>query len=277
MGDGTKENPYTRKDVEKKIEEHGGKAKGLDLSGKVFEAEIDLRELDLNGIILKGATFRNNLDFNSMKFVGAHLEGASLLAAHLEKAYLSSAHLEGTDLEFAHLEGAVLLAVHLEKANLSSAHLERVDLALAHLEGADLSNAHLKGAFLIKVEISSTTRLANVNWGNHILKEENPRAFEFAADTYRKLKQWYTTAGMYDIAGQFYYREKEAIRKSLKLSPKQWNNRLAAELMRYLFGYGERWWNILFWIAGVVFGFGSCLFPLRWCGSTHVDPGRLPE
>jgi len=33
MGDGTQENPFTREDVLKKIEENGGTAKGLDLSG----------------------------------------------------------------------------------------------------------------------------------------------------------------------------------------------------------------------------------------------------
>lgn len=32
MGDGTKENPYTREDVLKLIEENGGIAKGLDLT-----------------------------------------------------------------------------------------------------------------------------------------------------------------------------------------------------------------------------------------------------
>jgi len=33
MGDGTQENPFTREDVLRLIEENGGTAKGLDLSG----------------------------------------------------------------------------------------------------------------------------------------------------------------------------------------------------------------------------------------------------
>ncbi len=37
MGNGTEENPYTREDVLKLIEENGGTAKGLDLLGKAFE------------------------------------------------------------------------------------------------------------------------------------------------------------------------------------------------------------------------------------------------
>ena len=54
MGDGTEQNPFTREDVLRRIEENGGTAKGLDLSGKRFEEGIDLRdELDLKEIILK--------------------------------------------------------------------------------------------------------------------------------------------------------------------------------------------------------------------------------
>ncbi|MFC1974744.1 hypothetical protein ACFLVA_01885 [Chloroflexota bacterium] len=60
MGDGTKENPYTREDVLRLIEENGGKAVGLDLSRKVFEEGIDLRGLNKNhlqGITLDNARF----------------------------------------------------------------------------------------------------------------------------------------------------------------------------------------------------------------------------
>ena len=53
MGDGTKENPLTRKDVLRLIEKNGGTASGLDLSGKYFEDEIDLSKLDLHEITLK--------------------------------------------------------------------------------------------------------------------------------------------------------------------------------------------------------------------------------
>ena len=48
-----KEKPLTREDVLKRIEENGGTAKGLDLSGKTFKDGINLRGLNLEGIILK--------------------------------------------------------------------------------------------------------------------------------------------------------------------------------------------------------------------------------
>jgi len=70
MGDGTKENPYTREDVERAIGENGGTAEGLDLSEKVFEKGINLRRINgnqLSGIILRKALL-----------TGAYLEGAFL-------------------------------------------------------------------------------------------------------------------------------------------------------------------------------------------------------
>ena len=226
MADGTEQNPLTREDVLKKIEENGGTAEGLDLSGKVFEKGIDLQGLNLEGIILRDA----------------HLEGATLSLAHLEGAVLFGAHLEGAVLFGAHLEGAVL--------------------CVAHLEGAVLAGA----------EFSSDTRLDNIDWGNFILeeekgnffKEEKPSSFSFriAADTYRRLKMWYTNAGVYDIAAKFYYREMEAKRKA-----QSWKSEPISKLwlwvIKLLCGYGEKPWRVVVWGISVLFGSALLYFFLR--------------
>ena len=204
MGDGTKESPLTREDVLRLIQENGGTARGLDLSGKTFVEGIDLCGLALYQIILRDTTLK-----------GAHLEGAELLyAAHLEGAYLWGAHLEGSKLEYAHLEGAFLGDAHFEEANLRGAHLRGAKLGGAHFEGANLKRARLEGAFLGGVEFSPDTGLGDADWGNYILGEEKEGDFDWAADIYRRLKQWHTSAGMYDIAGEFYFREMEARRKN---------------------------------------------------------------
>jgi hypothetical protein len=230
MGDGTKENPFTREDVLRLIKENGGTARGLDLSGKEFELGINLGKLDLRGIILRDAT---------------------LLDAHLEEAILENAHLEGTR----------LLGAHLEEAILGDAHFEGAYLINADLEGAYLRRAHLERAWLSDVKFPLDTRLEDVDWGNYILGWEKEGYFGIAEGVYRRLKQWYTTAGMYDIAAKFYYREKEANRKGLKLfSKSSWNHRLAAEFMRAVFGYGEQWLNILFLIAVVIFGLAAAYY-----------------
>ena len=57
MGDGTKDNPYTREDVLKLIEDNGGDARRLDLSGRWFEAGINLQNLPLEDINLQNGIF----------------------------------------------------------------------------------------------------------------------------------------------------------------------------------------------------------------------------
>jgi len=321
-----KKKPLTREDVLRLIKENGGKAQGLDLSGKVFEDGIDLRKLarsgiSLSGIILKKADLRNaHLELDDLE--GAHLEGADLRGAHLEKAhlwgaylgkahleganlegaylvyadleaadleranlegaYLVDAHLEGTDLERANLEGADLRDTHLEKAHLwgaylgkahlwrahlegadlRNAHLEGADLRNAHLEAADLRDAHLEAAHLGDTEFFSDTRLENVDWGNYILGEEGEQSFLQAADTYRRLKMWYAKAGMYDIAGKFFFREMTAKGKALKWWPNPMP-RAWSRLLSVICGYGEKPWRVVMWGISVVFGLALLYFFLR--------------
>jgi len=250
MGDGTRENPYTREDVLRLIAENGGNAQYLNLSGKYFEKGIDLRRLNLRGIILSDA----------------HLERAHLREATLERAHLEDAHLERAHLQYAYLEGA----------DLEGAHLEGADLEGAHLEGADLLHAYLEGAHLWDAKFTADTKLEAVDWGNYVLGEEKRGEFNSAADTYRRLKRWYTTAGIYDMAGKFFYREQEANRqyiqqeilhqlkkakckkffhfilKSFVRKPRQGWNLVWFWIYRILCGYGERPQNVIAWAASVI-------------------------
>lgn len=235
-----KEKPLTRKDVDERIKKNGGTAKGLDLSGETFEDGIDLSGLNLQRVILKKAKFPTSLKHEIV-------EGADLRGTHLENADLTKAHLERAELHETHLEGA----------NLREAHLEDALLWDTHLEGANLMSTHLQGANLMRTKFSHDVSLEDVDWGNYILGEEKDGYFDAAVDTYRRLKQWYTHAGYSDIAAKFYYREKEAGRKALKWRSK---HRLALEASYRFFGYGERWRNILLWIAVVVFGFAAAYY-----------------
>jgi hypothetical protein len=175
MGDGTKENPYTRKDVLRLIKERGDKAEGLDLSGKEFEDGIDLSDLNLSGIILRDTL---------------------LVRVHLERAVLFLADLSGAGLLDTHLENAVLIR--------------------AELDHAWLHEAHLQGVSLHGARFTSNTSLELIDWGNYIIGEEKKGRYDQAQHIYRKLKIWYTDAGMYDIAGEFFFREMTARRKEFR-------------------------------------------------------------
>lgn len=103
MGDGTREKPYTRKDVLRLIKKNGGTAEELDLSGKHFEQGIDLTGIYLGSVILQntflaGANFQGVLlpksNLRGAFLVGANFRGASLWGSDLEGAYLSHAELQ---------------------------------------------------------------------------------------------------------------------------------------------------------------------------------------
>lgn len=259
---GEKQKRLTREDVIRLIKENGGTAEGLDLSEKIFEGGIDLSDLDLHRIILKGAIL-----------AGADLEDARLECAHLEEADLSGANLKGADLVFTHLERATLLDAdlksahleytHLEGANLRGAHLEGAILSLAYLKKTILSTAHLEGVYLRAAEVYEA-HLEDVEWGNYKIGEETRKDFYTAESIYRRLKQWYTNAGVYDIAGEFFYREMEAKRKSMKWWPQPWH-RAWVEFVSFICGYGERPYRVILWAASVVLGLALIYFAI---GST---------
>jgi hypothetical protein len=95
--------------------------------------------------------------------------------------------------------------------------------------------------------------LPNATWGDYILEEEATGQFNDAASTYRVLKQLHTNGGMYDIAGEFHYREMEARRK-LAWQERRLPYALSMYLLRFLYGYGERPERVIGWAATVVFG-----------------------
>lgn len=254
MGDGTEKNPYTREDMLRLIEENGGTAEGLDLSDKHFDNAIDLRELNLKGIILVRANLEDaNLmcaNLESADLVGANLRGAILGSAHLQRTKVWNANLEGADLRGAHLEGAILMDTNLEEAELGS----------AHLEGADLRGARLNGAYWQNVEFTSDTKLDDVDWGNYVLGQESFGDI-FILSTYRRLKAWYTQHGMYDIAGEFFFREMTARRRQMAWWPNP-IHRTWSKFISLICGYGEKPLRVVGWAVSVVLGSAFIYFAI---------------
>jgi len=229
MGDGIK-TPLTREDLLRLIEENGDTANGLNLSGKTFESGIDLRGFDLALIILEKARFAVNF-----------VRGTTTadVGVQLQKAILMRANLQGASLRFA----------GLQETNLSN----------TNLTGANLSDAHLEGARLYRAQFDNTTNFQGVSWGDYKIGEELDGKFDLAVDACRRLKVWYSQAGYSDIAAKFYYREMEANRKALKWRSKHCD-RLALEILRVLFGYGERWRRVLISIAVLILLFALTYF-----------------
>jgi len=239
------------------LEAHLGRANlsGANLQGaNLWAADLqgaDLVEADLQGANLPDA----NLQEADLR--GTNLQGAYLASANLQGAYFTEANLHGADLSQANLQGAYLASAdpqgpRLWGAELEGADLRWADLRRAHLAGASLRDANLEGA----------------NWGDYVLGDEIDGYLGRAASGYRALKQWHTEAGMYDIAGEFHYRELEARRKLA------WKGNLARGekrrlpyavtlyALRFLYGYGERPERVIGWVVAVMLGFalGHWLF-----------------
>ncbi|MBE9502531.1 MAG: pentapeptide repeat-containing protein, partial [Chloroflexi bacterium] len=227
------EKPLTREEVLKMIEEHGG-PEGLDLCGRNLEGinlssetkneeflhlpsiiiSKGVKPLDLHGIVVIGANLQQ------AELSGANLQGANLFKAKLQGAFLIDANLRRAYLSSAELQGALLWHADLEGATLEYAELQGTELKEANLKGANLEYATLRGAYLEGFTIDSNTKLQNVDWGHdYMVREEKERWFQAAQGIYRILKQWHTQAGIYDIAGEFYFREMTVKRKALRWWP----------------------------------------------------------
>lgn len=271
----------TRDDALRLIEEHGGPA-GLDLEQADLE-NVDLSELDLHGTDLSYANLQTtnlrkaNLqgadlflaNLQGARLSEANLQRADFVAANLQEAVLHKANLHGADMGEADLRRAVLISAMLSEANLKASNLQeaklwRASLRGGNLEGANLEKADLTGADLRRARLAwANLRDANLegaDWGDYKLGEEIAGDFDQAASVYRALKQRHTQAGMYDIAGEFHYREMEARRKlAWKGDPLQEQKRrvpyaLALNAFGLLYGYGERPERVIGWAAAVVFG-----------------------
>ena len=260
MGDGTSENPYTRKDVLRLIEENGGKAEGLDLSGKIFEEGIDLRGLNLQGII-----------FHKCRLYKASLRGSDLVRANLQNVILMDANLQGSNLAVGDLQDADLRGANLERTNLTAANLQRTDLRMtniqearlwhADLRGARLWNANFKGAFLEDIEwdkkyiVGEELKFTRRN----VDKNAKVQWITEASSVYRHLKICHTEQGLYDRVGEFFYREMEVKRKaqSWKKKPhlKLWN-----WVLRLLCGYGEKPERVVISAAVIIFGLAAAYY-----------------
>jgi len=239
MGDGTKEHPYTREDVLRLIEENGGKAEGLDLSEKVFVEQIDLSDLDLSGIQL------TNLQLFRANFNGSKLDRAVLQYAYLGYATFNPLESKITSLQGVDFRNADLHDVEFREADLTAAKfqetrfrgdmvyhgwqdyllespatpiktdLRNANLFLANFKGCYFYGTKLEGAYIRGADIFDA-HLEEADWGNYKIGEEEKNDFYSAENIYRRLKIWYTNAGIHDTAAKFYYREKEARRKSIQ-------------------------------------------------------------
>jgi uncharacterized protein YjbI with pentapeptide repeats len=226
----------------------------------------DLEEAHLDWADLSGA------DLKKAYLMNAYLDGANLSGAHLEEAQLEDVSLEGARLAEAHLEGANMQRAKLQGATLQGAYLQQANLKYCNLSGVDtnLIKADLEGAKLYAANLFQA-KIEGINWGaEYIVGEEQESRQETnedkkreltkeAASAYRNLKIWHTEQGMYDAAGEFFFREMTAKRKALEWQPNPFP-RVWSKFVSLICGYGERPLRALIWAASVILGLAIIYF-----------------
>ena len=287
-----KEKPLTREDVLKLIEKNGGTAKGLDLSGKTFVEAIDLSDLDLHGIILKDARFPTHFEGAQLmgaKFDGSDLTGADLRSINFQYSHFKKLNNQPTCLAIADLRGSSLLNANFQGADLTAAKfggvVEAIQGGVANLDDTDFRGAKLfrtdfEGCYFYGTKLEGAcirgadiydAHLEEADWGSYKIGEETSKDFYSAESIYRWLKQYYTNAGIYDIAGEFFFREMTAQRKGIRWWPHptqrkriNWwlhpRHRAWSKFVSLICGYGERPHRVITWAASWILGLAIIYF-----------------
>ena len=163
-----------RDDLLRLIQENGGSAEYLDLSGLDMR-RIDLRGLDLSKTLMMGCNLEGAIaipmvttsDGNELHFSDLGYEIAltdwytgndrewvgQVQATSLDGAILSLANLSRSDFRWANIRGGVMARCELKSADFSFADLSKVCFDWSKLDETILEQASVKGATLKRVRI----------------------------------------------------------------------------------------------------------------------------
>lgn len=263
--------------VKKLLEKHKD---GKDLTSEkdYIEPGWNWSEAELSGWNLEGLKLSDNKNIANLQnanFSRANLQNIKLASANLEKAYFGGANLKNAILRGSILKGAYLRGAILEDATLHKSCLQNADMIGANLQNAKLWSSILQGAKLQRAnlknaEFNEKTILHDVNWyqckidnstlrladnqlDKKVIQEKN-NDYSKAKEVYRNLKNYFRQEGMYNISGEYYYREK-LMETKCSWRDKKLINWISNIILYLLAGYGERPLRVLIWWAGIIFGY----------------------
>lgn len=203
---------------------------------------------------------------------GSNLKKVCARAAHFEKTNFSKANISQADFSGSHffdcsLEGSDMLGANLSdcdfthcsmrasdltKATLANTRLWSSDLTDANLTECDLSCADLWGARLFNVKLWHTLFSGAKSITRNSFSDES-RIFRNASinesgalsaeESYRDIKQYFISTGMYNDASWASFKEKTMERLAMK--KKGDLNYFPSLTMNVLCGYGEKPYRII--------------------------------
>lgn len=206
----------------------------------------DLTGCSLQKIILKGVRLEK-VNLKKANLSQADLSGSHLFDSKLEGADLVGANLSGCDLIHCSLRGADLTKASLANSRLWNADLSGSNLTESDMSGADLWNAKLFNVKLWHTMLADAKFLTKRSFSDGRFFD-NPRINEArllsAEESYRDLKRYFISNGMYNDASWASFKEKTVERLVFK---KKWSpNYIPSQFMNILCGYGEKPYRVIF-------------------------------
>lgn len=253
------------------------------------------REGYIRHLVVKVTKGSDLSGYNLKKIV---LTNAHLEKAMLKKANLSQADLSGSYLFDARLDGADLVGVDLSNCDMTHACLKDADLTKSNLRHSRLWNADLGGSNLSECDLSDadlwnarlfSTKLWHVNLkdaksiarknfknpGGRLLPNNlmiNEDGVLSAEESYRDLKRYFLSNGMYNDASWASFKEKTMERLIFR------KNRdftyFPSLVMNILCGYGEKPYRIVLSALSAIIGYALIYFLLNAVESS-VSPSYM--
>jgi len=237
------------------IEENGGTAEGLDLSGKTFVDGIDLSDLNLSGIILRHALFlRAHLE-RTVLFV-ADLEEAALFDTHLEDAVLIRANLDATWLYEAHLNGAMLHGARFSY----NTHFANTDWG-NYIIGEDVIGRYDQAQHIYRTLKMWYTESGYYDVaGEFFFREMTAKRKQFWWGGYFEWKERQQRKELFSFKQLVHPPNlKELLKMTSPNKPFPWAR---SKFISLFCGYGERPLRVIGWAASVVFGLALIYFAI---------------
>lgn len=198
---------------------------------------------------------------------GGLLQGLELKRANLEGLNLINIDgNSGYDLSYSNFYRANLRGAHLFNNQIRNASLMKADLREANLHCTDLTDTNLLGLKL------DNTRIDNINLGKQLFQECRGKSakeqgnseealdmYQQSEEIYRILRKGAEQQGLFEMAGNYLYRELQMRHEQYPIGSKKW---LFSSFSDFFCGYGEKPENVIRFSLGMIFFCAICFFLL---------------
>lgn len=235
---------------------------GADLTGgnlrKIVLADVHLENANLSRADLSQFRLSDSRLFNS------NLIGADMVGSHLSDCDLTHCNLSGADMTKASFSGSRLWNSTLDNANLTESDLSKTDLWGARLFNVKLLHTDLSNAKGLTVKSFSKNGILSFR------ARINEEGLLSAEESYRNLKQYFISKGMYNDASWTSFKEKTMERLSFK--KKGSLHYIPSLFMNMLCGYGEKPYRIVLSAVGTIL-----FFSVLYLAFNSIEPSAAPK